>query len=80
MIHYNLQCAEGHGFDEWFESMADYDEKAASGALACPDCGSHEVAKAITAPNVARGASAPAPACGLPGASCGGGSCAFADD
>ena len=78
MIHYSLQCAQGHGFDDWFDSMADYDRKAAAGELTCPDCGGHEVSKAITAPNVARGSAAPAPACGMPaGPGCGG--CAFAD-
>ena len=79
MIHYSLHCAEGHGFDDWFDSMADYDEKAAAGALACPHCGSRAVRKALAAPNVARGSAAPAPACGLPGGP-GCGHCAFAGD
>ena len=79
MIHYSLHCAEGHGFDDWFDSMADYDEKAAAGDLVCPNCGSTTVSKALAAPNVARGSAAPAPACGLPGGP-GCGHCAFAGD
>ncbi len=76
MIRYSLQCADGHGFEEWFDSMAEYDRRAAAGELACPDCGSGEVTKAITAPNVARGAAAPAPACAATGGP-GCGRCAF---
>jgi len=76
VIRYSLQCADGHAFEEWFDSMADYDRRAAAGDLACPDCGGHEVAKAITAPNVARGAAAPAPVCAASGGP-GCGRCAF---
>ncbi len=64
MIHYSLQCTKGHVFGEWFASMADYDEKAEGGDLACPDCGDQKVEKALMAPNLAKGSvSGPAPAC-----------------
>lgn len=83
MIRYSLQCGVGHTFDDWFSNSADFDAKAANGALACPECGSKEVRKAIMAPNVASASKAappPAPApCGM-GAGCGGGACAFAND
>ena len=76
MIHYGFYCDSDHEFDEWFDSIADYERKAEAGELACPECGSHAVTKAIAAPNVARGA--PAPACGMAaGPGCGG--CAFAE-
>ena len=75
MIRYTLECADGHSFEDWFDSMADYDRKAVSRDLSCPDCGSHDVHKALCAPNVARTA-APAPACaGTGGPGCG--RCAF---
>jgi hypothetical protein len=79
MIHYGFYCEHDHEFDEWFDSMADYERRAAAGGIACPDCGSHDVTKAIAAPNVARGSAAPAPACGMAaGPGCGG--CAFAEN
>lgn len=66
MIVYSLRCSKGHAFDEWFASSGEYDEKSASGALACPECGDSNIAKAIMAPRVSSGAGdvAPAPACG----------------
>jgi hypothetical protein len=78
MIHYGFYCEKDHEFDEWFDSIADYERKAAAGEIACPDCGSHEVTKALAAPNVGRSAAAPAPACGMAGPTCGG--CAFAEN
>lgn len=77
MIHYGFYCEKDHEFDEWFDSIADYERRAAAREIACPDCGSHDVTKAIAAPNVAR-AAAPAPACGMAGPGCGG--CAYADN
>lgn len=66
MIVYDLICSKGHGFPEWFDSMADYDAKTADNDVACPECGDTRVAKAIMAPRIAKGAAAPAPACGAP--------------
>lgn len=64
MILYSLQCRDGHVFDEWFASSADYETKAKTHDIACPDCGGTEVRKAIMAPNVSRGAAAaPAAPC-----------------
>jgi uncharacterized protein (DUF1330 family) len=37
VIVFNLKCAEGHGFEEWFASSADYEAKAAARALVCPE-------------------------------------------
>ncbi len=73
MIRYALRCSEGHSFDQWFDNMADYDHKAESGELTCPECGGHEVRKGIMAPNVGKPAAAPLPACAKPG--CAGGGC-----
>jgi hypothetical protein len=54
MIHYQLQCAEGHGFDGWFKDSASFDEQAARGLLECPFCGDSKVERALMAPSVAR--------------------------
>lgn len=52
MIVYDLACEEGHRFEEWFGSSADYDDQRARGLLMCPSCGSGQVAKAPMAPAV----------------------------
>jgi hypothetical protein len=52
MIVFDLSCAEGHRFEGWFGSSADYEGQRDGGLLACPLCGSDEVAKAPMAPAV----------------------------
>ncbi|WP_086735168.1 DUF1178 family protein [Erythrobacter colymbi] len=52
MIVYDLACDEGHRFEGWFGSSADYDDQRARGLLVCPSCGSGQVAKAPMAPAV----------------------------
>lgn len=74
MIVYDLHCANGHVFEEWFSSAGDYDNKAAEHDLACPECGDTTVAKGLSAPRVNAGAAKPAETpCGLP--ACGTGGC-----
>ena len=47
MIVFDLKCApQGHVFEGWFGSGADYDSQQARGLVSCPICGSLEVAKA----------------------------------
>jgi hypothetical protein len=58
MIHYQLQCAEGHGFDGWFKDSASFDDQARRGLLECPVCGDSKVERALMAPSVARKANA----------------------
>ena len=53
MIRYALRCDNGHGFDSWFRSAAGYDQLLVAGQVACPDCGSKAVVKALMAPSVA---------------------------
>jgi len=55
MILYRLRCSGDHVFEAWFKDSATYDEQAASGAIACPDCGDTAVAKAPMAPRIAKG-------------------------
>ena len=52
MIKYALACEKGHEFESWFPDAAAYDEQARRGLVACPECGSNRVAKAIMAPAV----------------------------
>lgn len=52
MIVFDLSCADGHRFEGWFGSSADYDDQRARGLVACPHCGSAEIAKAPMAPAV----------------------------
>jgi len=52
MIRYALGCAEGHSFDSWFPDSAAYETQRKRGLIACPECGSIQVQKAIMAPAV----------------------------
>ena len=59
MIRYTLLCDEGHDFETWFRSGADYDEQAERGLVACPFCGSTKVGKALMAPALGRATAEP---------------------
>ena len=60
MIKYALGCAEGHEFESWFPDSAAYEKQRKRGLVACPECGSTAVDKAIMAPAVV-GGERPAP-------------------
>lgn len=53
MIRYALSCKADHRFESWFASAAAFESLRDGGRLACPDCGSTEIAKALMAPAVA---------------------------
>jgi hypothetical protein len=53
MIRYALTCAAGHAFESWFRDSDAFEKQAKARLVACPDCGSLEVAKQIMAPAVA---------------------------
>jgi hypothetical protein len=60
MIVFDLSCGDGHHFEGWFGSSAEYEGQRADGLLVCPFCGSEEVGKAPMAPAVsAKGNSRP---------------------
>lgn len=60
MIVYDLHCENGHRFEGWFGSSADFEEQRERGLVNCPNCGSSKVAKAPMAPTVgAKGNAAP---------------------
>ncbi|CAH2603634.1 conserved protein of unknown function [Rhodovastum atsumiense] len=54
MIHYQLQCSDGHGFDGWFKDSASFEKQAQHGLLECPVCGSVKVDRALMAPSLPR--------------------------
>lgn len=53
MIRFSLSCDAGHGFDAWFRSNEDFETQARRGFVACPQCGTSRVSKALMAPAVA---------------------------
>ena len=52
MIRYRLNCDNEHAFEAWFASSKGYESQAKRGLVACPECGSTAVEKAIMAPSV----------------------------
>jgi len=52
MIHYDLICDQGHGFDGWFRDSAAYDDQAGMGLVSCSVCGSVKVEKQLMAPGI----------------------------
>jgi hypothetical protein len=55
MIKYALSCAEGHAFESWFPDSSAFEKQRKRGFVACPECGSTDVDKAIMAPAVVGG-------------------------
>src|SRR5690349_22304843 len=52
MIHYQLRCAEGHGFDSWFKDSEAFEKQARAGFVECPSCGATKVERALMAPAI----------------------------
>lgn len=52
MIHYQLRCENGHGFDGWFRDSAAFEKQAAAGFVECPSCASTKVERALMAPAI----------------------------
>lgn len=52
MIRYSLKCANDHMSESWFQSASAFDTLVASRHIACPECGSTDVTKALMAPSV----------------------------
>ena len=57
MIKYQLKCKSGFclnekEFDGWFQSIEAYQKQKLQRLINCPICGSDEVVKALTAPNL----------------------------
>ncbi len=56
MIVYTLRCRAGHCFEGWFRSAEDCVRQQKAQLLTCPECGSHDIEKRPSAPNVVRSA------------------------
>ncbi len=54
MILFSLVCDNGHQFESWFASNRSYDFQIDNSLVACPQCNSVKVRKAVMAPAVAR--------------------------
>jgi hypothetical protein len=52
MIKYALVCDKGHDFESWFADSAAYDKQAKRKLIACPQCGSAKVQKALMTPRL----------------------------
>jgi len=52
MIRYSLRCTADHEFEGWFQNSSAFEKQAESGLLACPECGSPDVSRALMAPAV----------------------------
>ena len=55
MIHYQLRCDEGHGFEGWFRDSGAFEEQSRRKLLSCPRCGTASVQRAMMAPSVRSG-------------------------
>jgi len=58
----DLHCAQGHVFEGWFGSEADFQSQLARDLVQCPLCGSGEIRKGLSAPRLNLGALPPAAA------------------
>lgn len=56
---FDLHCGQGHIFEGWFGSEADYRDQQQRGLLQCPLCGDGTIAKGLSAPRLNLGAAAP---------------------
>jgi hypothetical protein len=68
MIVFDLLCGEGHRFEGWFGSAADFAAQKERRQLACPSCASAQVERVPSVSRVNLGAPEPKPAAKRPGA------------
>jgi hypothetical protein len=59
MIVFNLSCEKAHRFEGWFGSADDFAVQVKRGSIACPLCGSLDIAKQPSAPYVSTRGSEP---------------------
>ena len=68
MIVFDLLCRDGHRFEGWFGSAADFSAQQARGQLACPSCGVSQIERVPSASRFNLGAPEPkAPKAADPG-------------
>ena len=61
MIVFNLSCEKAHRFEGWFGSADDFAVQVKGGRIACPLCGSLDIARQPSAPYVSTRGSEPSP-------------------
>ncbi|HWB47564.1 MAG TPA: DUF1178 family protein [Stellaceae bacterium] len=54
MIRFSLRCASEHEFEVWFRDGETYETQRQADEIACPECGSTKVEKALMAPRIGR--------------------------
>ena len=54
MTTVNLACREGHTFEAWFRSKAEFSRQHEAGLVACPWCGARDIERRPSLPNVMR--------------------------
>jgi hypothetical protein len=59
MIVFNLSCENDHRFEGWFGSADDFAAQVKGGSIACPLCGSLDIARQLSAPYVSTRGSEP---------------------
>ena len=52
MIVFNLSCENGHRFEGWFGTAGDFATQVKGRSIACPLCGSPDIARQPSAPYV----------------------------
>ena len=48
MIAYDLQCANGHTFEGWFEDSTSFERQQTDGLIACPVCADTGVSRVFS--------------------------------
>jgi len=61
----DLACDQGHLFEGWFGSDADFQSQQSRALIDCPLCGSQTIQKRLSAPHLSLGKSASASAASL---------------
>ena len=59
MIVFDLSCEKSHRFEGWFGSADDFAVQVSGGSIACPLCGSLDIARQLSAPYVSTRGSEP---------------------
>jgi hypothetical protein len=52
VIRYTLACDKGHSFESWFADSAAYEKQRKRKLVACPQCSSTKVEKALMTPQL----------------------------
>jgi len=59
MIIFDLQCAQGHAFEGWFEDLEDLERQMAARLITCPACGLSKVNRVPSGFGIAKKRSEP---------------------